>query len=46
MATLQEGNKAPDFSTLDDQGRTVRLGDLAGKNTVVLFFYPKADTPG
>jgi thioredoxin-dependent peroxiredoxin len=43
---LEEGSKAPDFSVTDDHGRTVRLKDFIGKKTVVLFFYPKADTPG
>ena len=43
---LKEGSKAPVFSLLDDRGRTVNLADFAGKQDVVLFFYPKADTPG
>ena len=43
---LEEGDKAPEFSVEDDQGRKVRLSDYAGKKTVVLFFYPKANTPG
>jgi peroxiredoxin Q/BCP len=43
---LEAGSKAPEFSLLDDHGRTVSLSDFAGKNTVVLFFFPKADTPG
>jgi len=43
---LKEGSKAPPFSVQDDQGRTVSLSDFAGKKEVVLFFYPKADTPG
>lgn len=42
---LKEGDKAPSFSVLDDQGKTVNLSDFAGKQ-VVLFFFPKADTPG
>ena len=42
---LQPGDKAPDFSVSDHNGNTVSLNDLAGK-TVVLWFYPKADTPG
>jgi thioredoxin-dependent peroxiredoxin len=42
---LKTGDKAPDFTATDDRGHTVRLGDLRGK-TVVLWFYPKADTPG
>jgi len=43
---LKEGSKAPLFSALDDRGQKVKLSDYAGKNNVVLFFYPKADTPG
>ncbi len=42
---LQTGDQAPAF-TLDDQdGNSVSLADFAGK-TVVLYFYPRADTPG
>jgi peroxiredoxin Q/BCP len=43
---LKEGSKAPVFSLPDDRGKTVNLVDFAGKQEVVLFFYPKADTPG
>ena len=43
---LSEGSKAPAFSILDDEGRQVTLSDYLGKKDVVLFFYPKADTPG
>ncbi len=43
---LNEGSKAPDFTIQDDHGKTVRLDDFLGKKNVVLFFYPKADTPG
>jgi len=43
---LKEGSKAPPFSVLDDHGRKIQLTDYAGKKQVVLFFYPKADTPG
>ncbi|MBX5480563.1 MAG: redoxin domain-containing protein [Myxococcaceae bacterium] len=39
------GDVAPEFSCQDHEGRTVRLSDFRGK-TVVLWFYPKADTPG
>lgn len=39
------GKAAPDFSTLDQDGNNVSLKDLRGK-TVVLYFYPKAMTPG
>jgi thioredoxin-dependent peroxiredoxin len=42
---LPEGSPAPDFSVLAHDGSTVRLADFAGK-PVVLWFYPKADTPG
>lgn len=40
-----EGDKAPDFSLQADDGTTVTLDSLAGRK-VVLFFYPKDDTPG
>ena len=42
---MNEGDKAPDFELLDQDGETVRLSDHAGE-TVVLYFYPRADTPG
>ena len=42
---LKPGDKAPDFSLLNDQGETVRLKDLIGKK-VILYFYPKDDTSG
>jgi peroxiredoxin Q/BCP len=42
---LTEGDKAPAFTAETDEGKTVSLADFKGK-TVVLFFYPKADTPG
>jgi len=45
MATLQEGDKAPDFTANDQNGKTVSLSDFKGKN-VILYFYPKDDTPG
>jgi peroxiredoxin Q/BCP len=45
MATLKEGEKAPDFTAKDQNGNTVSLSDYKGK-TVVLYFYPKDDTPG
>jgi len=43
---VKEGSKAPDFTVPDDHGREVRLKDYLGSKNVVLFFYPKADTPG
>lgn len=42
---LPEGSKAPDFTVQDHTGKSVSLRDLRGR-TVVLWFYPKADTPG
>lgn len=42
---LQEGTIAPDFTLEADDGQSVRLSDFRGK-TVVLYFYPKDDTPG
>ncbi|AOW98046.1 peroxiredoxin [Moorena producens PAL-8-15-08-1] len=42
---LQVGVDAPAFTVKDDEGNTVSLSDFAGK-TVVLYFYPKDDTPG
>jgi hypothetical protein len=42
---LNPGDKAPDFTATDHLGRRVSLAELRGK-TVVLWFYPKADTPG
>jgi peroxiredoxin Q/BCP len=42
---LETGAKLPQLSVLDDSGNTVTTGDLLGK-TLVLWFYPKDDTPG
>ncbi len=42
---LEIGRKAPDFSLLDQDGQKVKLSDFKGKS-VVVFFYPKAMTPG
>jgi thioredoxin-dependent peroxiredoxin len=42
---LNAGDPAPGFSVKDHTGTTRRLSDYRGKN-VVLWFYPKADTPG
>ena len=43
--TLSVGTSAPAFTTVDDEGNSVSLSDFQGK-TVVLYFYPKDDTPG
>lgn len=45
MTTLKKGDKAPDFRGADQDGNTHTLADYKGKKLVV-FFYPKADTPG
>jgi peroxiredoxin Q/BCP len=42
---VEEGKEAPDFELADDTGERVRLSDLRGR-PVVLYFYPKDDTPG
>jgi peroxiredoxin Q/BCP len=42
---VEEGKPAPDFELKSDSGETVKLSDLRGKQ-VVLYFYPKDDTPG
>ena len=42
---IEPGTDAPDFALPDQDGETVRLADLRGRR-VVLYFYPKADTPG
>ena len=42
---LEVGDAAPDFSSVDQEGQPVKLGDFRGK-PVVLYFYPKDDTPG
>lgn len=44
--TVQVGNIAPDFSLLSQNGTPVSLQDFRGKKAVVLYFYPKDDTPG
>jgi peroxiredoxin Q/BCP len=45
MAQLQPGDRAPSFTLVDQHGGKVRLADFRGRPLVV-FFYPKADTPG
>jgi thioredoxin-dependent peroxiredoxin len=43
--SLKAGDPAPEFELPDQDGNTVRLGDLRGRK-VLVYFYPKADTPG
>lgn len=45
-AEVKEGTKAPTFEAQDQNGALVRLADFQGKSSVVLYFYPKDDTPG
>lgn len=45
MSELKEGGKAPVFEGVDQNGKTVSLNDFKGKK-VILYFYPKDDTPG
>ena len=45
MTHLQPGDKAPDFTSVDQNGESISLANFIGKK-VVLYFYPKDDTPG
>ena len=45
MAVLKEGSKAPIFKAVDQNGKAISLADYKGKK-VILYFYPKDDTPG
>lgn len=45
MAVLKEGSKAPAFKAIDQNGKTISLADFKGQK-VILYFYPKDDTPG
>ncbi|AKT41932.1 peroxiredoxin [Chondromyces crocatus] len=44
--SLAVGDRAPEFSLQSQSSETVKLSDFLGKKTLVLFFYPKDDTPG
>ena len=43
--SLKAGDPAPDFTLSDQHGNTVRLSDFSGRK-VIVYFYPRADTPG
>jgi len=43
---IEAGQPAPDFDLPDAEGKRIRLADFRGKKAVVLYFYPKDDTPG
>ena len=45
MSKIEEGKKAPDFTLSDQDGKKVTLSEFKGKD-VIVYFYPKADTPG
>jgi thioredoxin-dependent peroxiredoxin len=45
MATLKKGDKAPYFEGLNQEGKVISLNDFTGKK-LILYFYPKDDTPG
>jgi peroxiredoxin Q/BCP len=45
MAKIEEGKKAPDFTLNDQDGKPVSLSSFLGKD-VIVYFYPKDDTPG
>ena len=45
MNSLKEGDSAPDFSGTDQNGNQIKLSDFSGKK-LILYFYPKDDTPG
>lgn len=46
MNTINVGDKAPLFALADQHGNTIKLTDYIGKNKVLVYFYPKAMTPG
>lgn len=46
MGKITVGDMAPDFELKDKDGQVVRLSNFRGKQSVVLYFYPKDDTPG
>ena len=46
MVEIKEGNKAPDFIAIDQDGEKVKLSSFRGEKNVVLYFYPKDMTPG
>ncbi len=45
MVKLKAGDKAPDFSGINQDGNSIKLGDFSGKK-LILYFYPKDNTPG
>lgn len=45
-APLKAGDAAPDAGAVDETGKEVKLASFKGKSGVVVFFFPRADTPG
>ncbi len=46
MTILKEGIKAPEFNLPSDSGKNVKLKNFKGKKRVILYFYPRDNTPG
>ncbi|MFM7904526.1 MAG: peroxiredoxin, partial [Microcystis sp.] len=46
MAAIKVGDRVPNFSLPSQTGTTVNISDLIGKKSLVIYFYPKDDTPG
>jgi len=46
MAAIKVGDRVPNFSLPSQTGATVNVSDLIGKKSLVIYFYPKDDTPG
>lgn len=46
MSVLKVGDKAPAFSLLNQRNETINLADFEGEKNVLLYFYPRANTPG
>lgn len=46
MAAIKVGDQVPDFSLPSQTGKMVNISDLIGKKSLVIYFYPKDDTPG
>src|SRR5262245_39399879 len=46
MALIQTGQRAPKFNLPSSTGKNISLDDFVGKKRLVLYFYPRADTPG
>lgn len=45
-SSIKVGDRAPDFTLTSQSGESIKLSDFTGKKSVVIYFYPKDDTPG